>query len=246
MNRYKNYFILISFISFVASSRAQEATKKWYLTNNQAELALSGGDKEFSISLNVHHLHGMGKKKNFKLGYGLRASTYFGEDKNYVTAPAKLTSGETGPQAMFTENIEANFDTVYIKYPQVNMLNLFVIIEYTVFKKIDLGFNIDVIGFSFGGKQDGGYFSSKNPIALYTANQVASPTPLNLLLISDNDIGSLNSEFYIRYRFNDHWGIKGGFTFMFTEYTTENKLRLDNDRFRYKSGMGMLGLSYKF
>lgn len=219
---------------------------QWWRKNNLAEISLSVGEKELSSSLNMHHLHGIGSKSNFKIGYGLRFSTYFGQDKQYITAPARLTSGEEGPQVLFAENIEANFDTVQITYPQVNFCNLFIIIQYTFFKKIDLGFNIDAVGFSFGGKQDGGYYSSKNPTSSFTANQVAIPTFFNLLLVGDNDIGSLNSELFLRYRFSENWGVKAGFCYLFTEYTTENQLRLQNDRFRFKSSMALIGMSYKF
>ncbi len=241
------YFVALTGSGLFAQQVAQIAEKKWYQTNNIAELSIAANGTEFSPSLNIQHLHGIGKKQNFKIGYGLRFSSYFGQDKEYTTAPAKLTSGEEGPQVLFSDFKKENIDTVFIKYPQVNSLNLFIVLQYTFFKKLDLGFNIDAIGFSFGGKHNGGYklneSQASNP---YLSNQQVVPTTLNLLLVSDNDIGSLNSELFLRYRFNSHWGMKGGFTFMFSEFTTENKLRLDNDRFRYKSSMAMLGVSYLF
>ena len=74
--------------------------------------------------------------------------------------------------------------------------------------------------------------------------QTAAPTSFDLLLVSDNDIGALNSELYFRYWFKPKWAIKAGASFAFTEYTTENKLRLENDRWRNKSLMGMIGITF--
>ena len=54
----------------------------------------------------------------------------------------------------------------------------------------------------------------------------------------------LNSELYFRYWFNQKWAIRAGATFLFTEYTTDKKLRLDNDRWRNKSLMGLVGITF--
>ncbi|MFN0047883.1 MAG: hypothetical protein ACKVOU_02030 [Cytophagales bacterium] len=259
--KHKFLFTLV-LILLCSQSFAQENVPQspWWKQNNLAEFGASVGYYEFSLNVNAHHLHPIkiGKKSNLKIGYGLRFTSYFGDAKDYVTAPAKLTSGEEGPQVMYLDNIVENIDTVFIKYPQVYSTNLFFVIQYTFFNKLDLGFNIDLIGFSFSNASaDGGYKLSSlvdnpfDPIKgdykySYDANQRALPTAFNLLLISDNDLGSLNSEFFLRYRFGKHWGIKGGYTFLFTEYQTENKLRLDNDRFRLKSSMALLGVTYSF
>ena len=119
--------------------------------------------------------------------------------------------------------------------------------QYTI-KKFDLGFNIDAIGFSFGAEKKANIISS-----VYDPGQariqLASPTTFNLLLTSDNDYGSLNSEFYLRYWIDEKIGLRLGYTFLFTEYTTNQKLSFDNgrilnDRYRLKSSMLMLGVTY--
>jgi hypothetical protein len=78
----------------------------------------------------------------------------------------------------------------------------------------------------------------------------AKPTTLNLLLTSDNDVGSLNSEFYVRYWLSPKIGIRAGYTFYFSEYTTDRAIGFDNsrivnDRYRFKSSLIMLGISWK-
>jgi hypothetical protein len=112
-----------------------------------------------------------------------------------------------------------------------------------------VGCNIDVIGLSFGPAKSFNIISS-----VYDAGQEpvqrASPTVFNLLLTSDNDIGSLNSEFYIRYRFDKKFSMRAGYAFLFSEYKTDNMLSFDdgrivNDRYRYKAAMGFVSFTLK-
>lgn len=74
----------------------------------------------------------------------------------------------------------------------------------------------------------------------------ARPTPLNILLVSDNDRGSLNSEFYARQDIGGGWGVKYALNFAFTEYTATQRLRKNNDRFRHKALLPSFGLTKDF
>jgi len=234
------------------TGKAQDSTKTSkhiFKNNNLFDLGISIGDKQVVGALDWNHFHGVGKKQNLKLGYGIRYSGFHGIDsKIYTTAPAKLTSGQEGPQVLFVDNLPNNIDTINVaRNPYVGMANIFLSAQYTFFKKLDLGFNIDLVGFSFGSKTTGAYtvHSSGKPNVNDGSTQTLTPTAFNLLLVSDNDLGSLNSEFYLRYWINDKWAIKGIFTFIFTEYTTGSKLRLDNDRFRNKGILFGLGVTYR-
>ena len=69
-----------------------------------------------------------------------------------------------------------------------------------------------------------------------------------MLLTSDNDLGSLNSEFYLNYFFKDRWAVKVAGQFHFTEYTTDINVQQEpkpNDRFRNKSLLGAVGIVYQ-
>ena len=208
------------------------------------EGTLAVGDAQGSVSILYGYDWELRKSKKFAIGIGGRFTSYFGLDQVYRTAPAKLTSGSTGPGVIFKEDIEENIDTVLMKSPQVNSLNLMINLRYRFSDKFHIGFNIDAIGFSFGGSKEGTYLN-------YPNGNLAEgkPTAFNILLISDNDKGSLNSEFYARYFFNEQWGVKAGSQFLFTEYTTETEVQQfpePNDRFRNKSLMIAVGVSRKF
>ena len=238
--------LLLLILSFLlnVSLFAQEpiSDKKGYKFNNNFDLAVAASGNQFSGALSWVKFHSIGKKQKFKIGYGLRFTSQVGKNLYYVTAPAIITSKQTGPQVLFSEIYYENVDSFYVTSAQNNLFNLSINLQYTFKEKLDLGFNIDAAGFSFGNKISGRYYEYQS--ASVTEFQTAKPTSYNLLLVSDNDIGGLNSELYLRYWFKPKWGIRAGTSFLFTEYTTTNKLRLDNDRWRNKSLMGMAGITY--
>ena len=83
-----------------------------------------------------------------------------------------------------------------------------------------------------------------NQFIINGSRQAAKPTILNVLLITDNDIGSLNSEVYVKYWFNKKWVKKAGISFYFTEHTSTTKLQLEDNRWRNKSLLGMIRITY--
>jgi hypothetical protein len=212
------------------------------------EISVSGAvaKTQGSASMAVGRNWEFGKSKRFAVGTGLRFNAYFGKNQFYITAPAKLTSGSTGPLVIFKENIAANIDSFRILSPQVNSLNLFINLRYRISSKISAGFNIDALGFSFGTRKTGTYI---NRTEGKIVSEHGRPTIFNVLLISDNDRGTLSSELYLTYSINERWSAKLAANFLFTEYTTEAQLQQNpepNDRFRNKSLMLGFGLVRKF
>ncbi|MBL7842604.1 MAG: hypothetical protein JNK44_01985 [Cyclobacteriaceae bacterium] len=213
----------------------------WAQQYGDATLAVGTSQGTFSILYG--HDWEFGDKKKFAVGLGGRFTSYFGSNQYYRTAPAELTSGSTGPFVIFKPDIEANIDTFLIMSPQVNSINLLINLRYVLNNRLHLGFNIDAIGFSFGSEKDGAYLNFPEG-----AVSTAKPTAFNILLISDNDGGSLNSEFYARYFLNKKWALKAGAQSCFTEYTTNTEVQQfpePNDRFRNKSLMVALGMSVR-
>ncbi len=223
----------ISHLSFSQSTNQRYA---------DLSIAAIGG---FSPALSYNYNWGLGKRGKFKIGTGVRF-TYFAKGKtDLITAPASLTSGEKGPQVLFTENILSNFDTLRLAKVGVGYLNIPIHLQYSFSQKFEVGFNIDAVGLSFGNKQSGTFYASDSR-SLNKSTQSAKPTTFNLLLVSDNDLGSLNSELYARYWVNDKIGIRAGLSFQFIEYTTDKVLTFENDRFRTKNLLPMIAISYKF
>jgi len=231
--------IVILIICFWSNGKAQAFRS--YLKFAEVDAALANSEGSLSVAFNAEK--GFGKHRKFVIGFGGRFSAYVGRNQYYITAPAKLTSGSTGPGVIFKDNIEANIDSLLVKNAQVNAFNLFLTLGYNFSDRLMVRFNIDVIGFSFGKSTTGNYINGSQG-----AVESAKPTPFNLLLISDNDKGSLNSEFFVRYLLNERWGVKAGLQFLFTEYTTSSDVQQfpePNDRFRNKSLMPMIGICRK-
>jgi hypothetical protein len=210
---------------------------------NSIDIDVGIGKSEGAISGALLRDWHLGKKNRIIVGIGGRATGYVGRNVNYVTAPAELTSDGTGPLVIFKQNIVANMDTLLIARPGVFGLNGMINLGYQFTEKLTIGFNIDAIGFSVGGKEQGRYTNGAQG-----QTTSGTPTSFNILLVSDNDRGSLNSELYAKYRMGDKLSLKPGLQFLFTEYTTATKVQQfpqPNDRFRKKSLMFMIGFSFK-
>ena len=212
-------------------------------STDQATIMAGAGSYRGSLSLSYEHNWQVGKKRRLDVGLGARFTSFLGANITYITAPAELTTESTSPLILFRENIEANLDSILVKSPQFNFLNLFINIGYRISPKVYVGFSIDATGFSFG-KETRVNFITGN----IGKNTLANPTAFNILLISDNDKGSLNSDLYFKYSVNEKWAIRAGAQFLFTEYTTKEKVQqfpMENDRFRNKSLLGAIGVSLK-
>jgi hypothetical protein len=232
--------LTILFLTVAVNVVAQQHFKE----NNLYELTGAVGKHQGSVAMSWSHLAGIGKgKKLLRIGYGIRFTSYFGKDRSFITAPARLTSRQTGPQVLFSKTYNESLDTVTFSAAQINSLNATLNVEYSIHPAFQIGFNIDAIGVSFGKRQTGKLQSTLRPGTL-SEEQTAKPTGFNLLLVSDNDLGSLNSEFILRYWFAEKLAIKAGFCFLFAEYQTDNKLIFNNDRFRNKASLALLGISY--
>ncbi|MBX2915118.1 MAG: hypothetical protein KF856_07585 [Cyclobacteriaceae bacterium] len=211
-----------------------------FAQKKQFDITGAVGSYEGSLSAMYTYAWQLGTKKKFELGVGARVTSYIGQNQYYITAPAKLTSGSTGPLVIFKENIAANIDTFLIQSPQVNALNAAIHLGYQINSRLAIGFNIDAIGLSIGTEKSGSYING-----VFGQQEHAKPTLFNLLLISDNDLGTLNSELFLKYQWKETWGVKGGLQFLFTEYTTHTNVQQvpePNNRFRDKSLLFAFGV----
>jgi hypothetical protein len=207
-------------------------------TKVTADAAIGIGSKAQTVALAGYRLHQIGKSQKFSLGYGIRFTGFTGKNVEYLTAPADVSEGN-----FFKPQNVTKMDTLTMN-GSVGSLNAAIYIDYQISSKWSVQFNIDAIGISFGGEQTGSFYSQTQGFPKQDVK--AKPTSSNLLLTGDYDLGSLNSEFSGKYHFNDNSALKFGLSFVFTEYTTATKLAFNNDRFRAKNLMPMVGYSHTF
>lgn len=246
--------LLIILLFLISNSMNAQHTNYVSRVKKEVGFTIAANNQMFSSTFSVKQYWGVGKnKRKFKFGLGPRFTSSFGSNSlEYITAPAKLTSGKTGPSVFFADQIPSNIDTLALNKTQVNALNILLALHYDISKKLGVEFNIDLAGISFGGEQNGSLAYGDKVNATKAIS--AKPTFGNVLLISDNDLGSLNSEFIFMYSYNQRIRFNAGLAFLFNEYKIQNPptyinsngVSIDNDRFRTKSLMFGLGINYGF
>jgi hypothetical protein len=206
---------------------------------NTVDLTMGIARDQFNFSGAYVHNWRLGTRQKFEVGLGGRMTACFGSNQYYSTAPASITSGG----APFGEPTRGNVDSLLVASTQIFAINAMFNFGYRLTRNLTVGFNIDLIGYSFGGQNKGTYVNGKE-----VQSVLSNPTAFNVLLIGNNDRGTLNSEFYVKYRLNDRWSVKGGLQHLFTEYTTVTKVQQypePNDRFRDKSNLFSIGVSMR-
>jgi len=199
---------------------------------NNSYLEVGGGIGSSTASFGgaFHKNWTLGKKGRFIIGTGVRFTGFAGSDQYFTTAPADLTADEK------------NIDSLFAPKPALYGLNVLINLGYRFSNKLEVGFNIDAVGLSFGPTGSPSYIRNGGK-----TTAAASPSKVNLLLVGDNDKGSLNSHFYAKYNFSQKIGIKVAYQYLLNELTTTTKVQTipsANDRFRLKSSMIYAGITF--
>jgi hypothetical protein len=243
----KPHYAFLFSLTLLMSSQAYSQTSRSVAP--AFDLAVSASAGRLSTAVSWSRLHGLALKKKLRAGYGVRFTGFVAANKFYTTAPAKYTSPVQNLWTIFSRTIVENIDTITTATSNVYALNLAIYLDYQINSNFELGFNIDALGLSFGPKKQFNIISSSFDVDQPPVVE-GSPTAFNLLLTSDNDIGSLNSEFFVRWWLSQKVGFRLGYTFLFTEYKTTQKLSFNNgeilnDRYRNKASLALLAITFK-
>lgn len=225
------YFIaavltLCSITLFAQKTKSQKSMAQF------VEGGAAFGSSQGSFSAGYNYIWYLGKAKRIFVGTGVRFTGFYGTNVNFTSAPPAL-AGKPSSE-----------DTLLAASPGVYAFNAVINIGYQFSKKFQVGFNIDAIGVSFGPAGKPAFISNGVSSAVS-----AQPTAFNLLLIGNRDMGTLNSEFYLRYGLNNKISIKAAYQFLFTELTTTTNVQTAprlNDRFRNKASLASVGVAYHF
>ena len=239
----------ILFLIFsITSCNLAKAQQKQARINQFIDLTGAIGKSQGTIAAAYVHNWKLGKRKKLEAGLGLRWTSYFGTKKDFITAPARLARTNTTPFLIFFAGQRTDYhDTLTVQRPLTHSVNISINIGYNFSRKWNAGFNIDLIGFTFGRKSS----AILTSYGYTKIEPVAKPAAFNLLLTGDHDYGSLNSEFFLKYKITSQWGIKAVYQFVFIEYETNNINQVAPDgtivnRFRNKANNFGLGISYNF
>ena len=235
--------LMLSFFVFAFAQKDIPAPMDKY-----ADVAATFGNSQQSFTGSYVYNWKLGKKKKWEVGSGFRLTSTVGQNLDYITAgPARLTRGTNIPfLVVISAQKTENWDTLSVQHPFTTSANLTFNLGYNFSKKILGGCNIDVFGFTVGNHSNGIFTHN----GVRTAEPIAKPSTFNLLLTGDNDLGSLNSEFFLKYLVSNRWGVRAVYQFLFTEYktTTLHQTTSDGteiDRFRNKANNFGVSLSYR-
>lgn len=187
--------------------------------------------------------------KNFKLlkseklhiGVGARTGIIFTSNNiSYTTAPAKHTKESSG------------IDTFVVSKPWSIPVNINFNLAWFFSKKISAGFNIDLVGFTFGSKKNAELFPSaklqetKGERTVLT-EQNAKPMVNNFNMFGDYRKGTTLNELFIRYQVQERFSVKASYMIITSEFISENRIgNNSNYRFRNTSTQISIGLRYHF
>ncbi|MGB0432590.1 MAG: hypothetical protein ACPGLV_19085 [Bacteroidia bacterium] len=187
---------------------------------NQYDVAIGFAGGQRSLSLSAQKQFSIGAKQRLKLNLGLRFSTIGFGELEYYSAPIDYFL------------IPEKTDTLVLSNSGQNNLAIMLGASYLIKNKIELGFNIDAVGYTFGQSRTATF----NPQGANITDEV-SPNQITALLVGANDIGMVKAEFFGAYRINDKLAIRLGLANSFVEYKTSTELQTGNDRFRGISSM---------
>ncbi|RPH69011.1 MAG: hypothetical protein EHM78_16765 [Myxococcaceae bacterium] len=164
-----------------------------------------------------------------KLGAGPRLFAYFGgSDVPFTTSNADLISA--GRVNTLTASDARNL-----------ALNLALSLQIRVWAGLELGANIDVIGVGFGSTR-----TAQSTTGAFQGPHEASPPSFNLLTLGRSDKGTLDSEFYAAWWFDDRVAVRAGASHVVTELVTDEPLDDGNTGFRRVTTLFFIAASYRF
>lgn len=227
--RYRIYACLVALftLGLAQHSSAQEAEKTGVIED--IDLSLGAGDGSFLGSLAYQNTWALGKNDQWRLSYGLRFTLFSGKDMEFYSAPIDYYL------------IEENTDTLQVANPGQSNLALYIGASYVIKNKLELGFNIDALGYTFGGETEATFLGNNQKLTT-----TVNPNQPTLLLVGANDRGMIKAEFFVGYQLNENWAARIGFNNNFVEYKTATELQKGNTRFRGDPTAPFLAVRYRF
>ncbi|MBO0936907.1 hypothetical protein J2I47_10160 [Fibrella sp. HMF5335] len=260
---HKLKFLLLTCLPFCAVAQAPVSSR----LSSGIEVGASFKSNVLSPSATYYQLLNLTQNKMLSIGWTSTFRTFYADNLDYTTAPAYLSrGGKTGFYALGAPIVAANLDTLRMSSASGTSLNFGARLQLR-FGPLELGASADILGLTLGLTRVGQYISQngyytvkastgRDSTAFFTkgangvdaTRQSAKPTVANLQLLGDNSIGTLATEVYAKILINQRVGVKLGYQWITTEYTTTIRNAADdNRRFRNRTGgMPYLAVAFPF
>lgn len=244
--RFKAFLSLLAYIYLSFFSKTSYA-QLFNPIQTRMDVGVAWKDKSSNISFLYNQYLKLDRKGIFQVGWGVRGSHLITNTLDYTTAPSELTRGKSG-LAINAPLVMQNIDTLQLK-TAITSFNFNLGFQLSLFNRLELGANADILGFALGTRRSGFYlgssgFNKVDSLNLHRTYQEASPSGFALQLPQDHVKGTLNSELFARLRITERVAVKVSYLLAVSEYKTNNILVDDNRRFRLRSQMLYVGLSF--
>ena len=191
------------------------------------EVAAGAGSSRHTGALSFVYQFAVAWNRRARVGYGARYSFFGGSDLRFRTADRGQLDGNPTDHAI-------------VRDPAIHAVNLAAHVSLRLFGGAELGFNIDVIGVSFGRDKT---LESEAP---GDAPRPGSPTSFNLLRGGARDRGTLNSEFYLGWQATQRLILRVGLSHFVAEYEAKSPLSGGSTRLRVDGNLAFLSAGYRF
>ena len=244
--RFKAFLSLLVYIYLSFFSKTSYA-QLFNPIQTRMDVGVAWKDKSSNIGFLYNQYLKLDRKGIFQVGWGVRGSHLITNTLDYTTAPSELTRGKSG-LAINAPLVMQNIDTLQLK-TAITSFNFNLGFQLSLFNRLELGANADILGFALGTRRSGFYlgssgFNKVDSLNLHRTYQEASPSGFALQLPQDHVKGTLNSELFARLRITERVAVKVSYLMAVSEYKTNNILVDDNRRFRLRSKMLYVGLSF--
>jgi hypothetical protein len=205
-------------------ARADERGSRWAQTLD-ASIGVARDRGTAAISWN--HLYAV-LPDRLALGVGARATTFRANGSlAFRTGDASLDRA-------------GQVNRLVLEDPWVTSLNLQFLAIARVFGPVEAGFDLDLVGVSFGPRRSGRYEATDPRFAGVQAARVSN---LDLFRSGIRDRGQLNSEFFIGIRLDRTWTVRAGLSHVVTGYRSVDPLDHGNRDFKRFTTQGFAGIS---
>ncbi len=252
----KNYLFIFCLLATLPGFAQKPVSSR---VQSGADFGFAFKKENYAPSLTYFQLLNLGNQRLISIGWTARLAKYFGDNLNFYTAPARLTRGATGFEALGPSLKSANIDTVRFDYVTNTSLNFGIRAEVHL-GPVDLGGSADILGLAFGKSRIGRVITSSGSYIVAGAKtdstvfftgdnryQRMRPTGVNIRLLGDNDVGNLATEVYARIHINQRIAIKGGYQWQTAEmYFRDIKPTDGNKRYRHRVGMPFVAVTFPF
>lgn len=192
------------------------------------DLAVGVGDSRYTGAISWNHVYEW--LPRIGAGLGARFATFAGAGHNrYTTAPKGLIDAD-------------RVHELDVHAPLTSSFNLQLIGTVRLFRGLEAGFDLDLVGVAFG---PGRRAISRSPDPGLAGVQRVNVARFDAFLWGSRDRGQLDSEFFLAWWATDRLVLRAGLSHFVTEYRTERRLDDGNDRFRQSRTLPFLAVGWR-